>query len=300
MRKKPQHHTISVISSRTTATISVALVLFLLGIVALMGVAGNSLQNDIRQRLGFVVIVNDGATEADINALKQLWRQAPYVASVKYSSAADVLRRWEEMVATDTDGGDGPDDLISLFGVNPFFAEFEVMVKPEYASGDSLARIAAPLREMAGVNEVKVNTDLIDAVSRSVRSMSIIMCIVAAALLLISCVLINNTVRLTVYARRFTIYTMKLVGATAGFIRRPFVRSSILQGCMAGIISSVALAALLYYLDHLEPEVAGAVPWEGACIIFGALIVGGIIICGLASLFAANKYLRLGYNDMFK
>lgn len=132
------------------------------------------------------------------------------------------------------------------------------------------------------------------------KSLALVLFVVAGALLLISFVLINNTVRLTVYARRFTIHTMKLVGATAGFIRRPFIWSSVINGVIAGIISIVVLGGLLFYLGTIDPEVLRVVDWRPAAMLFSGLFLAGILICALAAFFAANKYLRLGYDNMFK
>ena len=124
--------------------------------------------------------------------------------------------------------------------------------------------------------------------------------VVAIALLVVSFVLIFNTVRLAVYAKRFSIYTMKLVGATAGFIRRPFLTSNLLNGFVAGLIASVGLIAVVYYSHMMELSVAEVLSWQAIIPVLAGVILTGMLICLIAALFAANRYLRLSYDEMFK
>ncbi len=131
------------------------------------------------------------------------------------------------------------------------------------------------------------------------HSLTLVLLIVAVCLLTISFVLINNTVRLTIYSRRFLIHTMKLVGATPGFIRRPFVVSNILQGLIAAAVASTVLGGLLWYLTTVDPEVMRAVGVDGLIAVLAALFVLGAAICGLSALLSANKYLRADYDEMF-
>lgn len=289
---KRHSHKIPIFSTQATATMSVALVLIILGITGLLGVAARNLSNDIRRQVGFVVILSDDITPQQSAALKQLWRSEPYVERIKYSSADDVMERWKSL------GGDDG-DVTELLGVNPFSAEYEIGVKPEYADPARLEPIAAKLRSVAGVSDVSMHADMIKSINSTMRSLAIILGIVAGALLLISFVLINNTVRLTVYARRFTIHTMKLVGATAGFIRRPFIIASVINGIVAGLIALVALCGVLFYVSTIDPAIIGLLTWQSAAIVFAAVFVAGILICSFAAFLAANKYLRLGYDNMF-
>lgn len=282
-----------ILGSQLTATVSVALVLLVLGILSLMGIAAKNAANDIRSRMGFVVILSENATPEDIAALNDIWKVAPYVAAVSYASADDVLARWNETMSTDGDS------ITALLGVNPFYPEFEIAVKSRYAHNDSIAKIVTPLRSLPGVSEVKVHGDMIQSINATVQSLTFILVAVAAALLLISFVLINNTVRLTIYARRFSIHTMKLVGATAAFIRRPFIISNIMQGIMAAFIAVVVLAGLLFYAGTVEPRITASVAWSEAAWVFAALFVVGVLICTLSALLSTNRYLRLGYDDMF-
>ena len=282
---------ISTFSAQLTATVSVALVLLLLGIIALLGIAAHSVTNSIKENMGFDVVLAEDTPAETIKSLKQGWMSAPYVSNVKYYSAEDALAKWQD---------DTGEDLMSLLGVNPFRPEFEVKVKAQYADVDSIDKIVAPLRAIPQVSEINVHTEMVESINDNIRSIALVLTVVAAALLLISFVLINNTVRLTVYARRFIIHTMKLVGATPGFIRRPFVSRNILNGIVASLVAIALLAATLYYCSTLDTSVMRAVTWIDAAWVFGGMMVAGILICALAALFAANKYIRLDYDSMFR
>ncbi len=278
-------------STHITSTISVSLVLLLLGIVAFLVIATHSVTESIKENMGFDVIVKEGTSERNINRLKQRWTNAPYVSSAKYRSADDALREWQEETG---------EDLIELLGVNPFSPEFDIRVKSEYANLDSIEKIIAPIQELSSVSEISVHSDMIESINKNIRSISIILAIVAAALMLISMVLINNTIRLAVYSRRFIIHTMKLVGAKAGFIRKPFITSNILNGIIASIIAILLLSGILYYTQSIDPMIISAIGYEAILYVFAGIPIIGILICSLAAINATNKYLRISYDDMFK
>lgn len=289
--EKKRHSGISTFSAQITSTISVALVLLLLGIIAMLGIAAHSVTTSIKENMGFDIVLKEETAESVVNELKQKWTSAPYVASVKYFSQEDALNKWQDETG---------ENLVEMLGVNPFCAEFEVKVKADYADVDSIEKIVAPLRANQAISEINVHTEMVETINSNIRSIALILSIVAAALILISFVLINNTVRLTVYARRFLIHTMKLVGATPGFIRRPFIINNILNGIIASIVAVGVLAGILYYCSTLDVSITKAVAWGQAAWVFAGMLMAGILLCALAALFAANKYIRLDYDSMFK
>ncbi len=289
---KKHKSAISTLSAQITSTISVALVLLVLGIVAFLGLATKNVTNDIKENIGFVVMLDENISTNDINHLKQKWGKEPYVASQQFISAEEALQQETERM--------GEDILELMAGVNPYQPEFEIKVKSQYASRDSIESIKASLTDVNGIKDVIVDPTRIDSINSNINNVILVLAIVAAALILISFVLINNTVRLTVYSKRFIIHTMKLVGATNGFIRRPFIINNIFHGIMAAIIADIILAAAVFYLPALDPQTGKLISWNDAYIIFGSLVVTGILICATATLFATNKYLRSSYDDMFK
>lgn len=291
--KKRRHSILPMFSAQLTATVSVAIVLLILGIVALAGIAARTAAREIREQSGFVVVMDYDADDAQIRALKSLWINAPYVADVKYAGADEVMRRWREMMGTD----DLPDE--EELGGNPFAPEFEVNLRDIYTDPDSVDSVIASVSRLPGVAEVKPFGDTVAEVNRSVRSVMLILLVIAGALLMISFVLINNTVRLSIYSHRFLIHTMKLVGATAGFIRRPFVVRHIVGGLVSALISSALLAAMLWYLTSIEPGLPSLIPWSAAGYVFGAMFVGGALLSGLAAAVSATRFIRYSYDDLF-
>lgn len=290
---KRRHHLIPLFTTRATATFSVALVLFILGLASFIGIASHKVTEGIKENMGFVVLFNEEVTASDIAAVKTRLEKENGVSSTVYSSPDAVLDRWQKMVGEE-------EDIIRLAGVNPFVGELEVRVKSAYASSDSIALLTGPLMLMPQVSEIKVHNELVDRLNSTLHSVSLTLIFVAIALLTVSFILIFNTVRLSVYARRFTIYTMKLVGATAAFIRRPFLLDNIVNGLVAGIIASIALVSTIAYGRTLDLSVSAVIDWETVTIVLAGVIVTGILICLVAAIFAANRYLRLSYDEMFK
>ncbi len=290
---KRRHHLIPLFTTRATATFSVALVLFILGLASFIGIAAHKVTEGIKENMGFVVLFNEEVTASDIAAVKTRLEKENGVSSTVYSSPDAVLDRWQKMVGEE-------EDIIRLAGVNPFVGELEVRVKSAYASSDSIALLTGPLMLMPQVSEIKVHNELVDRLNSTLHSVSLTLIFVAIALLTVSFILIFNTVRLSVYARRFTIYTMKLVGATAAFIRRPFLLDNIVNGFVAGIIASIALVITIFYVETFKISVSELIPWETVTIVLAGVIVTGILICLVAAIFAANRYLRLSYDEMFK
>lgn len=224
---------IPIFTSQLTATLSVAMVLLLLGLIALLGIGAHTVTDGIRSSVGFDVVLSDSVKTSEVNALKQVLTSSPYALSVAYRSSDDAMARWQQ---------DTGEDLMEVLGVNPFNGEIEVKVRPQYAATDSLALIIKPVAKMAGVKKVTVNARMIDDVNRNLRAVFVVLGVVALILLVISLALINNTVHLDIYSQRFLIHTMTLVGATGAFIRRPFLVSNVISGLIAGLIADMILA----------------------------------------------------------
>ena len=281
---------ISYFSANITPIISVSLVLLLLGVVALLGIAANTLTTYVKENIGFDVVVNNNASEQEIDGLKQYWMKAPYVSSVKYISKEDALRAWEQ---------DTGEDLMAVIGVNPLSAEFEVRVKAQYVSVDSLNKIEYELKQNAVIESIQMHKDIVSQINSNVQRIMLGLLIVLVMLIIISFVLINNTVRLAVYSRRFIIHTMKLVGATPGFIRRPFVLTNVLNGVIASMVAISVLASGVYYVLNTNPDYASLVDMIHVWIVFGALVVLGILMCAIAATLATNRFIGLNYDELF-
>jgi cell division transport system permease protein len=273
---KKRSSRISTFGSQLTSIISVTLVLLILGLIAVGGLAGERLTDDIRRNIGFIVKTNHNATDVEINSLKKELTAAAYVESFVYSSADEIMSQESEYLG---------EDISQLIDENPFTAEFDVKVKPTYASVDSIEHVRAVLEQNPAVGEVMTETVVIDNVNSALHRFTAILLVVAGALLIISFVLINNTVSLSIYSRRFVIHTMKLVGATRGFIRRPFITAGIVNG----IVSALTI----------DPTLSAMLTWEDMSLVFVGILLCGILICAIASTIATNRYLKADYDEMF-
>ncbi|MDE6394759.1 MAG: permease-like cell division protein FtsX [Duncaniella sp.] len=292
MAKKRFQH-IPLFSTRATAIVSVALVLLILGIAALVGCATHSLSRTVRDNMGFVVIFNEDVTAGDIARVVDVLKAGGAVSSTEYSSPEEILARWQRMVGED-------EDILRLTGVNPFTSELKVTVTERYSSYDSIMALASPVMLMPQVCDVKINNELIDSVNSTLRSVSLTLVGIAVALLIVSFVLIFNTVRLSVYSRRFLINTMQLVGATAGFIRRPFLAESVVNGAVAGLIASACIGPIRWLGPRLDGSVGMLIDWSHCIAVMAGMVVTGIVICLIGALFACNRYLTLTYDELYK
>ena len=281
---------ISTFGSQLTSIISVALVLMILGVLALTTIAGSLGVDMLRGNLGYIVRMVPGAPEADVNRMKQTVIALPSTSSFVYSSAEDILASESEYIG---------DDITELIDVNPYSAEFDVKVTPACADADSIAAIVASLEKMPSVETVDTEAGLVNAINATVNRLTLIMLLVAAVFLVVSVVLIYNTVHLAIYSRRFIIYTMRLVGATGSFVRRPFIVAGIVNGLIAALIAVIAVIGVQFYAASLDALVDEALTFTRCLPVYAGIIVAGVAICATASALATNRYLRSDYDDMF-
>ncbi len=273
-----------------TSTVSVGMVLLILGIVGSAAFAAGNITRHIRENLGFNMVMRVDADMTQINDMKRRLTSSDFVASYDYMSPEEILEQENAYLGS---------DIVELIGGNPYQPEFSVRVKAQYASVDSFEKITAPLRMSDSVEEITVHTEMVESINSNIGSLSLVLIALAGALLIISFVLINNTVRLTIYSARFLLHTMKLVGATNAFIRRPIVIGNMLNGILAAAVAILLLCLLRVYAISIDPDLALALPWSDLIWVFMGIVAGGILICGTASWLATNKYLRQKYDDMF-
>lgn len=287
---KRRANNISTFGSQLTAIVSVTLVLLVLGVLAIIALAGQSGAEMLKRNLGFVVKVERMADDADINRMKQHFNTASYVASYVFSSADEIMASESQYLG---------DDIASILDVNPYCAEFDVKVTDEYASIDSIEMLQKIITTYPAVESVMTESTMIATVNEAIGRATWILAAIVIALLIISIVLINNTVHLAVYSRRFVIHTMKLVGATGGFIRRPFIIAGAINGVISAVLATAILIAMLAYGSSVDPLISMCFSPEICCVVGLGLLIVGVTICTLASLFATNRYLRADYDDMF-
>lgn len=281
---------ISTLGSRLSSLASVALVLILIGVAALTGIAGRNLTDEVRRHLGFTVKMERDCPSRDIDRLKKALLESGAVDVLTFNSADDILAAESAYLG---------EDIISIIDENPYSAELDVRVRPAYSTPDSIAALVERYGRAQGVAEVITESAVIEGVDATLKRVGLVLVAVAAVLLAVSVALIHNTISLSIYARRFVIHTMKLVGATGAFIRRPFIRAAIAGGACAGLVASAVLCGMRVYASTLDPLLDAALPWLAVGLTCAALVLLGALICGLTATFATNRYLRSSYDSMF-
>ena len=273
-----------------TTLLSTTLVLILLGTIVFFVLTAQNLSTYVRENINVEVLLNDQLSKEDITSLEKMLRAKPYVKELNYISKEQAAEEITESMGTD------PSEFL---GYNPFTASFAIKVKAQYSNTASLKRIVRELKNTHKVMDVMYQKDLIDAVNDNIMKISFVLLIIAIIFTYISFSLINNTVRMSIFSQRFTINTMKLVGASWGFIRRPFVYRGLLLGFIAGIAASVLLIIGIESVLTYEVNLKEVVTLESEIIICGAVLVFGILITMLCTSFSLWRYLRLNTNELY-
>jgi cell division transport system permease protein len=283
------------LGARFTSTISIALVLFVIGLMGLSGLIAAEISVLLREQFTVTLTLGEKVSAKQAEALVQEIQTAPYARSVRYISSAEALESLTDEL------GENPEDFL---GFNPLDATIELQPDAAHASNDSLRIIEAQLlaHHPREITDIDYNHSLIDMVNVNLRRVGMILCAVAALLLLISVSLINNTIRLSLHADRFLIHTMRLVGATAWFIRRPFVTQGMACGFVASLLALTALGGLLYYGAQQEEAVALVrliVQPHVLLPLAGGVIAIGLLIPAIAAWRATSHYLRMKADDLY-
>ena len=280
--------------SVVTTCISTTLVLMLLGIVVLFVTVGNNFSRQIREGLTVEVMVSDTIHRSDLLSLQTFLRQAPFSRRVDYISKERGTREMNEALQG---------NMGEFIGSSPIPAEFEVYLNSAYANLDSLSHFEPVLRSRPGVIEVAYPRDVMESLDRTIPMVGLALLIVAALLALVSFALINNSVRMSVYARRFSIHTMKLVGAEWSFIRRPFLRRAFFIGLVAVLIADGLLGGSLYYLQFMAGEgevyLNDLITPEVWAATLGIVAVCGLVLTVWCAYLSVNRHLRSDESDVY-
>ncbi|MDE5851099.1 MAG: permease-like cell division protein FtsX [Muribaculaceae bacterium] len=291
---KPQKEVkISNWAAHTTTGVSVTLALLTLGLIALIWIAATSESRRMMEKIEISVVMADSISDDRADAVRKAIENTPFAQNVRLITRQQALENWREATG---------EDLEHVFGVNPLSPEVAFTVAAEYSSVKGIAGIKKSVSAISGVEEVGTpDSRLIEAMNDNIRRLTLGFTILAAVMLVISFVLISNTVRLSIYSKRFTIHTMQLVGATDGFIRRPFIVSNACVGALSGFVASALLSGALALSGSMGmPELAGLIGWTWMGAVDVSLIVGGALICALAALLSTTRHLRQDYGELFK
>lgn len=282
-----RHHGLQVL----TLCISTTMVLILLGMVVFSVLMARNLTAYVKENLTVTVMLRDGVSVNDAHLLCRDLYHRPYSRNIDYISKEQAQKEQSEAMGSD------PSEFL---GFNPFVATLEIQLKADYVNRDSLNLIAKELKQNKKVSDVAYQEDLMDKVNTNLQKINVILLVLAVLLTCVSFSLINNTVRLSIYARRFAIHTMKLVGASWSFIRRPFMKNMMGIGLIAAVLACGVLGGGIYWLTIFEPGVLNVVTWIDLTIVGASVVCFGLIITALCSFFSLNRYLKMTAGELYK
>ena len=290
MSDKRQVKAVSLFTAGVITTISITLVLFLLGLTILLGFTGRGLASYFKENIGISIELIGDMDDATVAKTKAKIEAIPYVKSTVYITKEEVKKQLLEDL-----GGD-PEDVL---GYDPSRSYFDVFIKSEYVNADSIKMVETAFKDFRLTKGLSYKEEDIEQANANISKIGSILLVLAVILILISFTLIRNTIQLNIYSKRFLINTMQLVGATNGFIRRPFVLSSVVSGVLAAILANVLITAVVYYFTNEYPELITIVKMHELLVVYGLVVILGIIITVLATISAVNRYLRMKTNRLY-
>ncbi len=273
-----------------TSLISVTLVLFLLGLVGLLILDARKLSDFMKESFGFSIMIKENAKDVEIRLFQKTLDAKVYVKSTRFvpkEVAASELRK------------ELGEDFLQVLGYNPLLSSIDVYLKADFAKPDSIKKIISDITKFPVVKEVYYQKSLLQAINQNVKKISLILLAFSFLLLLIAVTLINNTVRLMVYSKRFIINTMQLVGASSGFIRRPLLLRGIIQGMLGGLLAAGMVAVVIYLLQKEFKDFYLIQNYENIVILMTGMIALGILLTLTSTFFAVNKYLSVDEDKLY-
>lgn len=272
---------------------SIMLVLFVLSLFSSLVLFANKISDYIKENIGFEIVMKKGVKEKDIIEFQHVLDKKEYVKSTEYISQEEATRRLTE---------DLGEDILDWLGdvENPLLPSIDVRFNSEYANNDSIAKIEKWVMKNKNVKEVYFQKSLIHSIDKNVNKIAAVLLLVGAVLLIMAITLIGHTVRLSVYSKRFVVRSMQLVGATEGFIIKPFLKSFVIQGVIGSVLSLALLSVFLYRIMKDVPELASLTSFGSFAVIYISVLVLGVLLTTLSTLLAMRKYLRADIDDLYE
>ena len=281
-----------VAGSYAMSLVSIMLVLFLLGVFAIFMMHARKLSNHVKENIGFEIVMNSDVKEANILRLQKELDAMPAVKSTEYITKEEAISRLSQ---------DLGEDFLEWLGneANPLLPSIDVRFHAAYANTDSIAVIESQLLENTDVKEVYYQKSLIDLINNNIRKIATLLMIVSLILLFIAIALIRNTIRLSIYAKRFLVRSMQLVGATESFIRRPFLKSGVSQGFFGGLLADLLLVGILYWISKRIPDLMLIQDMTVIVAILVGVIVLGVILAWFSTRAALDKFLKADLDKLY-
>ena len=290
MARKHKINRLTIINAKITSIVSVTLVLLLMGLTVLTFFMGNGISSYMKENMSFSVMLSEDVSDAEISNLRKNLDGMPFVKSSLFISKEEAKEQLIE------DLGEDPEELL---GFNPATDCIEIYLHSNYANSDSLIFVSQQIKAQTNVDDLLYRQEALDMVNDNLTKISTILLGLSLVLLFISFTLIRNTIRLSIYAKRFIINTMRLVGATNGFIRKPFIVRNIVDDVIAALLANVLIMGLLYYLSKQYADLRSVLQTNDMIYVFASVVVLGIAITYISTIFAVNHYLRMKTNHLY-
>lgn len=291
MSRKKQGKTISFFTTGVITIVSMTLVLVLLGLTTVVALTSNGLANVFKENLGITIEIAADTPEASIAKMQKELEANEYIKSVVYISKAEIKKDLTEKLGID------PEDVL---GFDPSLSYFDIYIKSEFVNPEGMAKVKQSLKGKNMIQNVIYSDETISEANEKLSILGTILLGLTAILVAISFILIRNIIQLNIYSKRFLINTMQLVGATNSFIRGPFVSRMVFNGILAAILAGVAVTGVIYYITEVFPEILSIIRTQELLIVYGVILVSGILITLVATSTAVNKYLRMTTNKIYR
>lgn len=277
-------------TSSLSTMLSISLVLLMIGCMGLIYFNTTKLTNYIKENIGVSLVLKDNIKKVDRLQLQKNLQASKWIKSTQYISKQDAAKILED---------DLGEDFISFLGYNPLSSSIEVFLNGQFANQENFSAIQKEWENSELIDEIIIQKDLIDSINTNVRKLSLVLISFCVLLLIVSIALINNTIRLTVYSKRFLIRTMKLIGATDSFVRKPFIKTGLIQGVFSGLIGVLLLIIILLSIEQEMPELLILQDFPSLLIIFFGTFLFGVLISLIVTRFAVNKYLNINEKTFY-
>ncbi len=278
------------VHSYLSSIISISMVLFLVGLFAVLAINAKSVSDYFKENVTISVILNGDVAESDAHKIERSIALLASVKSTEYISQEQGTRQMKELLG---------EDFLKIFETNPIPISIDVQLNADYFEPDSIEHFRQQICSMPQVDEVLYQNTLVEAINDNIERIGFVLMIFIALLLFVSFVLINNTVRLNVYSKRFSIYTMRLVGATRAFIRAPFLLRAVFQGLISALIAVLILIGVLFVVKEQFAQLFNVFQPELLLAVLSGIIVLGILICLICTYFVVNRLVSLTNDELY-
>lgn len=264
--------------------------LFLLGALGFLVLNTQKITDNFKENVSMSIFLKNGAKQADIKQLQKSLSVAEYCKSVTFVSKEEAAEIYSKELG---------EDFVSFIGDNPLQNSFDLKLKADFVTPEKMADLSEKIERNASVSEVAYDKPMISKIHENVNKISVVLLVVSGLFTLVAMFLINSSIRLSVYSKRFIIKTMQLVGATKSFIRRPFIITNILLGLLGAVLAGTLLLLCLFYLDNYLPELRILQDWKGMAFVFAGILLMGVAISWVSTYFAAQRFLNLSTDDLY-